>query len=117
MSFRYRDLRVYQEAIEFHRRIVQLTKLFPRDFEYLKNQLRRSTLSIALNIAEGSAKNSDKDFRRYIGIALGSVNESMASCEVALAEKLISENQFREIEAIASNLVKQLGSFSKKLNQ
>ncbi len=115
MSFRYRKLRIYQEAINFHRLIVKLTKKFPIDFDYLRKQLRRSSLSTALNIAEGSAKNSDKDFRRYIGISLGSMNESMAGCEVALAESLISSEEFQSAEFAAENLVKQLGSFSKKL--
>ena len=68
-----------------------------------------------LNIVEGSAKNSDKDFNRYIAISLGSLNESMASCEVALVEKLISQSQFAQTENMADNLVKQLGSFSKRL--
>ena len=86
MAFRYRSLRVYQEAIAFHRLIVKRTKQFPREFEYLKNQVRRSSLSVVLNIAEGSAKNSDKDFNRYLVISLGSINESMAGCEVALIE-------------------------------
>ena len=95
--------------------MVLLTKKFDREFEYLKNQVRRSSLSVALNIAEGSAKNSDKDFNRYLVIALGSINESMASCEVALGEKLISVEDFQRAEQSAENLTKQLGSFSKKL--
>src|SRR3989344_6015848 len=85
MPFRYRNLRVYQEAISFHRLVVAITKKFPHDFDYLRKQMRRSSLSVILNIAEGSAKNSDKEFGRYISIALGSINESMAGCEVALA--------------------------------
>lgn len=117
MPFRYRTLRVYQEAIEFHRLIVGLTKKFPHEFNYLRNQVRRSSLSTVLNIAEGSAKNSDKDFNRYIAISLGSINESMASCEVALKEELISKEDFDAAEKAAENLTNQLGSFSKKLKR
>ena len=115
--FRYRNLRVYQEAIQFHRLMVLLTKKFPHEFEYLRNQVRRSSLSVALNVAEGSAKNSDKDFNRYIGISLGSINESMASCEVALVESLLSKSEFEKAEQAAEKLTNQLGSFSKKLKQ
>ena len=70
---------------------------------------------MALNVAEGSAKNSDKDFNRYIGISLGSINESMASCEVALVEGLVSKSEFEKAEQAAENLTKQLGSFRVKL--
>ena len=77
--------------------------------------MRRSSLSVVLNIAEGSAKNSDKDFGRYLTISLGSINESMAGCEVALAEHLITKEEFNRAEEAAKNLTKQLGSFVQKL--
>ena len=117
MAFRFRKFKIYQEAIEFHRLIVKMTKSFPRDFDYLIKQLRRASLSVILNIAEGSAKNSDKDFRRYIGNALGSLNEAIAGCEVALLENLISQADFHKAEISAENLINQLGSLSKKLSQ
>ena len=116
MAFRFRKFRVYQEAIEFHRLIVRMTKSFSKDFDYLIKQLRRASLSVALNIAEGSAKNSDKDFRRYIGNSLGSLNEAIAGCEVALVENLINQKDFSNLEKSADNLVNQLGSLSKTLS-
>ena len=70
-----------------------------------------------LNIAEGSAKNSDKDFNRYIGNSLGSINESMAGCEVALGEQLITKQEFDAAEKAAEDLTNQLGSFSQKLKK
>lgn len=75
---RYRNFKVYQDAKEFHKLVVKLTAKFPRDFDYLVKQTRRSSLSVILNIAEGSAKNSDKDFNRYLGNSLGSINETLA---------------------------------------
>ena len=117
MSFRYRNFSVYQEAISFHRLMVRFTKKFPKEFDYLKNQIRRASLSVILNIAEGSAKNSDKDFNRYVGNSLGSINESMAGCEVALSEQLITAQEFDTAEKAAENLANQLGSFSQKLKK
>ncbi len=70
-----------------------------------------------LNIAEGSAKNSDKDFNRYIGNSLGSINESMAGCEVALGEQLITKQEFGAAEKAGEDLTNQLGSFSQKLKR
>ena len=94
---------------------MKVTKDFPKEFDYLKSQIRRAALSIILNIAEGSAKNSDKDFNRYLGNSLGSVDEAVAGCEVALSEKIISPHNFLELEKLAINISNQLGGFSKKL--
>ena len=115
MALRYRKFKVYQDALELHRFIVKITKNFPKEFDYLKNQVRRAALSIILNIAEGSAKNSDKDFNRYLGNSLGSVDEVVAACEVSLSEKLISRQDFLELEKHSINISNQLGGFSKKL--
>lgn len=117
MSFRFRKFTVYQDAKNLHKVIVSLTIRFPRTYLYLGDQLRRSSLSIILNIAEGSSKQSDKDFNRYIAIALGSVNETIASLEVALELKLITIIQFKSIETKCEIIEKQLGGFSKALKK
>src|SRR3990167_8482734 len=117
MTFRFRNFKVYQDAIIAYKFIILITKNFPRDFEHLKAQIRRAALSVILNIAEGSAKNSDKDFNRYVGNSLGSINESMAGCEVALSEQLITAQEFDTAEKAAENLANQLGSFSQKLKK
>ena len=117
MSFRYRHFPVYQKSLELHKLIVHTTIRLPEKFGYIQNQIRRAALSIVLNIAEGSAKSSDKDFNRYLGIALGSVDEVVAGCEVMLSENLINKDKFNEIELIANEISKQLGGFSKKLKQ
>jgi len=117
MAFRYRRFEVYQDAIKFHRLIVRVTGTFPKEFDYLRQQVRRASLSILLNIAEGSAKSSDKDFNRYLGNALGSINETMAGIEVSLIGKLIDSRTFGEIEKPATSITNQLGGLSKKLRQ
>lgn len=77
--------------------------------------MRRSALSVCLNIAEGSAKKSDKDFYRYLQTALGSINEVVAGLDIALHEKIISKDAFEQHAAQAEAIAKQLGGFSKKL--
>src|SRR3972149_12033393 len=99
MAFRFRKFRVYQEAKILHKEVTKVTNKFNREYLYLADQLKRSSLSIVLNIAEGSSKQSDKDFNRYIAISLGSVDESLASLEIALDQKLVSQEQFKELEA------------------
>ena len=111
-DFRFNEFRVYQLAKKLHKKIFEFTKKFPRELEYLVNQIRRASLSVVLNIAEGSGKNSDKDFNRYIHNALGSVYEVTACLDVA---KDLTRLNYESLMVRHYALRKQLGSFSKKL--
>src|SRR3989344_4308884 len=115
MPFRFRDFKVYKDAIEAYKFIVQITKDFPREYYHLMEQLRRAALSVILNIAEGSAKNSDKDFNRYLGNSLGSTNEVVSGLEVANSIELISITDFEKALDQYANITNQLGGLSKKL--
>lgn len=115
MAFRFRNFKVYQEAKLLHKEVFKITAKFPRQFYYLSDQARRASLSVILNIAEGSSKQSDKDFNRFVAISLGSIDEVIACMEIAFDETLITEKEFKEIELRAQGLSLQLGSLSKKL--
>ena len=117
MAFRYRKFKVYQDALALHRKAAHLAERFPREYWHLADQLRRAALSVPLNIAEGSAKESDKDFNRFIAMALGSVNETVACCEVAFGARLLSEHEFSDMEKLALEVCNQLGGISKKLRE
>jgi four helix bundle protein len=81
----FRKLKVYQRAIEFAIEIYKLSKTFPREELYgLTSQIRRAATSISLKIAEGSGNNSEKEFRRFLEIALRSDYEVMTCLEIAL---------------------------------
>ena len=114
-TFRFLDFDVYEKSKKLHREINAIVKNFPRSYYYLIDQIKRAILSVCLNIAEGSAKSSDKDFARYLQNSLGSINEVIACMDVCLDEGLITKSQFDEIEKDAENIAKQLGSFIKKL--
>lgn len=115
MTFRFRNFQVYQEALQGYKDIVTLTRDFPREFDHLRNQIRRAALSVALNIAEGSGKSSDRDFNRYIGNALGSVNEVVAALDAVYGVELVTEKQVGELVSFYESVTRQLGGFSKKL--
>ena len=115
MAFRFRRFKVYQDAKLLHRQIVILVNKFPRSYWYLADQAKRSSLSVVLNIAEGSSKQSDKDFNRFIAISLGSVDETVANLETALDLKLISQEQLDYFLENFELISKQLGGFSKTL--
>ena len=98
-----------------YQKITKITKKFPRSYYYLADQLKRAMLSVCLNIAEGSAKSSDKDFARYLQNSMGSINEVVACLNICLYENLISEDEYQEMIKELEKIAKQIGSFIKKL--
>jgi four helix bundle protein len=73
----YQDLEVWKLSIEFVKEIYLITGKFPKSETYgLSNQIRRAAASIPSNIAEGQGRNSSKEFRQFLSIALGSVAET-----------------------------------------
>ncbi|MBA4391722.1 MAG: four helix bundle protein [Syntrophus sp. (in: bacteria)] len=72
----HKDLDVWKEAMKLAKEIYRLTSGFPKEEVYgLTAQIRRSVVSIPSNIAEGAARNSDKEFVQFLYIALGSLAE------------------------------------------
>lgn len=72
----FRQLKIWQVSMELVKEILKSTEEFPIDRKFgLSSQINRSAVSIPSNIAEGSARNSDKDFSRFLSIALGSAYE------------------------------------------
>lgn len=115
-TFRFIDFKVYKDAKEFYKSILKETRKFPKEFLFdLTSQLRRCALSVVLNIAEGSAKKSDKDFNRFIEISLGSINEAVACLEISFEVDLLDKQTFDSLILKAENITRQLGGLSKKL--
>jgi len=115
VSFRFLDFKVYKDSLRLHLAVVKITKGFPRNFIYLRDQIRRSSLSIVLNIAEGSAKTSDKDFNRYLENSMGSAAETASGLSVAFAIGLVSEQSYSQLLRLCLEIKNQLGGFSKRL--
>jgi four helix bundle protein len=84
----YKDLRVWQESMEFVHDVYKATQSFPKDEIYgLTNQIRRAAVSIPSNIAEGASRSSQKDFVRFLHIALGSASE--IETQILIAARLL----------------------------
>ena len=72
----YKDLDASKQSMQLVERVYRYTRAFPPEELYgLSSQLRRSSVSIPSNLAEGSARRSKKEFANFLGIALGSVAE------------------------------------------
>lgn len=73
---RFKELEIWRKSRIFCSEIYNATSDFPTDEKFgLTNQLRRASVSIPSNIAEGSSRNSQKDFSRFLEIAIGSAYE------------------------------------------
>ncbi|MFN3480677.1 MAG: four helix bundle protein [Thermodesulfovibrionales bacterium] len=96
----FKELKVWQEAKVLAVDIYKLTAQgkFSKDFG-LKEQIQRSSVSIASNIAEGYECNSDKDFIRFLMIAKGSLGELRTQLEIAKEIDYIDENLFNDFES------------------
>ena len=116
MYFRFQKFPVYKDIKLFIKGIFILTDNFPKEFKYsLVSQIRRAAISIALNLVEGSGKNSDKDFNRFLMISIGSIYEVVACLDIALDNKLISLKNYNKCLEKAYSIKNQLGGLSKKL--
>lgn len=81
----HKDLEAYKKSIEFVAKVYELTKKFPKEETYgLTSQLRRAAISIPSNIAEGSARASNKQLLNFINIAIGSLAEIETQLEISL---------------------------------
>ncbi len=115
-KFRFLKWKVYLDAKELFLFILQLVRDLPREYRFeLGNQIIRSSLSILLNIAEGSGKNSDKELNRFIDISFGSLNETLAAADILKDTKLITKDEFDTIMTLVDEISKQLGGFKKTM--
>lgn len=72
----YQELKTWQKGVEIVKQTFELSKKLPKSEKYgLISQMTRASVSIPANIAEGSSRNSDKDYARFLQIALGSAFE------------------------------------------
>jgi len=96
-----KNFEAYKLSVEFHHQCKNA-----RCPSYLKNQLLRASSSIALNLAEGSGKNTPLDQRRFYSIALGSIRECQAILELLETNKSkISHQTLDRIAAMTYRLV------------
>src|SRR5947207_3228875 len=90
----YRDLEVWQQAMELVTLIYQHTARFPGEEKYgLTNQLRRAAVSVPSNIAEGQGRRTTKDFLTFLFIARGSILEVQTQVEIARRLLYLGQDQ------------------------
>lgn len=94
----YRDLAVWQKAMDFAQEVYVYTEKFPKSEVYgLTSQLKRSVISVPSNIAEGSARKSTLELMRFITISMGSLAEAETQISLAARLKYLSKEAERNL--------------------
>jgi len=113
----FRNLIVWQKANNLSTAIVEAVESVKGNAgTIIRNQVLRSTFSIQSNIAEGSSKRSDREFARYIRIALGSSTESANHLILLRGLALIDERSFEKLNSQLDEVGKMLCGLEKKLD-
>jgi four helix bundle protein len=114
----FRDLEIWQKAMELTHQIYKATKTFPKEETFgLTSQLRRAAVSIPSNIAEGRGRLSDKAFLIFIGHARGSLYEVQTQLELAHGLGYLKEAEAKQIVGNCAELSRKLNAFLNKLKE
>jgi len=112
--FGFEKLRVWQHSVEFAGNVYGITKRFPREELFgLTMQLRRASVSVAANIAEGTSRASGKDRARFLEIAYGSLNEIITILHIAAGQGFIERQHLDQLKDEASEICKMLSGLKR----
>ena len=112
----YRDLLVWQKAIQLVKNVYRLTQSFPSEEKFgLVSQMRRAAVSVPSNIAEGQARHTRKEFVQFLSHAEGSVAELETQVILAIELGFCTKADTLEITGLTTELSKMLDSLRRKL--
>jgi four helix bundle protein len=114
----FRELLVWQKAMELVTFAYRLTSRFPKEELYgLTGQIRRAAISIPSNIAEGYGRNSTADYVRFLRTASGSLYELETQAEIAVNLGYMESEAFARLRDCTSEIGRMLGSLIAKLSK
>lgn len=117
LNLSHKTLDVYKISLLLMQEIYQLTKKYPQEEKYtLVGQLRRACISVCSNLAEGSARISAREKRRFYEIARSSVVEIDTQIEASLLLNYISKNEITQLEKYEESVFKMLSKLITNLN-
>jgi four helix bundle protein len=109
MIHNFKELRVWQDAMDLAKMIYQITVSFPQEEKYgLTSQMRRAAVSIPSNIAEGHTRHSTDDFINFISISIGSLNELETQLLLSETLNFTNEQQASPLKSLIDSLHKSL---------
>jgi four helix bundle protein len=117
MGQSFRDLTVWQRAVEMATLTYRVTAQFPRSELYgLTAQLRRSAISVASNIAEGAGRGSKREFKQFLQVARGSNCELQTQLIIARNLAMASQDHVAAVEALSHEVGKMLNGLMRSMS-
>jgi four helix bundle protein len=112
----YKDLQIWQKGIEIVDKIYTITDSFPKSELYgLTSQMKKASISIPSNIAEGFARTHSKEYKQFLSIALGSCAELDTQLIIANRRSYIKKNDFEELADQINHESRMISSLINKL--
>lgn len=113
----HKDLIVWQKSMDLVEKIYLYTRQFPNEELYgLTSQIRRASISVPSNIAEGYGRYSDKELVRFLFISLGSASEVETQLIISFRLKFIDEKIFSELNQLNNEIIKMLSGLIRSKN-
>jgi len=115
---RFEEIQAWQKARELNKSLYEITNNsnFSKDFS-LRDQIRRASISIMANIAEGFGRKSKKEFANFLNMSHGSAAEVQCHLYIALDHNYISEKEFKKLYENTEEVSKMIQSFMNYLNK
>ncbi|WKZ39603.1 MAG: four helix bundle protein [Anaerolineales bacterium] len=112
----FRKLKVWEKAHQLALAVYKVTKSFPKEELYgLTSQIRRASMSIPTNIAEGCGRQTDAEFARFLQIAMGSASETEYQLLLARDLEFLSNEQYQQLHNDVTEVKRMLTSFMQTL--
>jgi len=112
----FEDLIIWQKSIVLTKQIYAITRKFPKEEIYgLSNQLRRASVSVASNIAEGYGRITRNDYKRFLSFSFGSTFEIQTQLIICIEIGIINNEDFNESMMLSKEISAMLHAIIKKL--
>ena len=113
----HKDLEVWKIAVELAKDVYGVTRSFPREEQFgLSAQMRRSAVSIASNIAEGAARQTPKEFVRFLHVAAGSASELDTQIEIATGIGMGEAGEIQRVQDTVARVARMLQGLIKSVH-
>ena len=112
----FRQLKVWEKSHQLALAIYKVTAKFPKEELYgLTSQVRRASMSIPTNIAEGCGRNTDADFARFLQMAMGSASETEYQLLLSLDLGFLNKEQYDKLNLDVTEVKRMLASLLKTI--